>query len=80
MTRRVGRDRERIRRSLTFWLRPAFVLRVLTRFQRVVGFDRAVALASSAFTALIPLAIITSAILPHTDAKDAANTIINRYG
>jgi type IV secretory pathway TraG/TraD family ATPase VirD4 len=37
-------DRERISRTLTFWLRPAFVLRVLNRFQRVAGFDRAIAL------------------------------------
>jgi uncharacterized BrkB/YihY/UPF0761 family membrane protein len=73
-------DRERIRRTLTFWLRPAFVLRTLTCFQRVAGFDRAVALASSAFTALIPLAIIVSAILPRVDARDAGRTIINRYG
>src|SRR5205823_778456 len=36
-------DRERISRTLTFWLRPAFVLRVLSRFQRVAGFDRAIA-------------------------------------
>ena len=35
----------RILRLLTFWLRPAFVLRALTRFQRMVGFDRAIALA-----------------------------------
>jgi uncharacterized BrkB/YihY/UPF0761 family membrane protein len=73
-------ERERLRRTLTFWLRPAFVLRVLNRFQRVVGFDRAIALASSAFTALIPLAIIAGAILPQVDASDAAHTIVARYG
>jgi len=61
-------DRERIRRTLTFWLRPAFVLRTVRRFQQVAGFDRAIALASSAFTALIPLAILLGAILPHLDA------------
>jgi uncharacterized BrkB/YihY/UPF0761 family membrane protein len=80
MTSRTRVDRERIRRTLTFWLRPAFVLRTLTRFQRVAGFDRAIALASSAFTALIPLAIISSAILPRADAQGAGRTIINRYG
>src|SRR2546430_1830108 len=72
-------DRERTRRTLTFWLRPAFVLRALTRFQRIAGFDRAVALAAGALTALIPLAIVASAILPHVDAEVAARTIINRY-
>lgn len=73
-------DRERTRRTLTFWLRPAFVLRGLTRFQRIAGFDRAVALAAGALTALIPLAIVASAVLPHVDAAVAARTIINRYG
>ncbi|HSO99532.1 MAG TPA: hypothetical protein VLP43_11315 [Solirubrobacteraceae bacterium] len=73
-------DRERVVRTLTFWLRPAFVLRTLTRFQRVAGFDRAIALASGAFTALVPLAILLTAILPRIDATHAAQTIINRYG
>jgi uncharacterized BrkB/YihY/UPF0761 family membrane protein len=73
-------DRHRIRRLLTFWLRPAFVLRVLTRFQRMVGFDRAIALASSALTALIPIAILASSVLARGDAQHAANQIISRYG
>ena len=41
----VDVDRERVIRTLTFWLRPQFVLRVVNRFQKIVGFDRAVALA-----------------------------------
>ena len=72
-------DRERVRRTLTFWLRPAFVLRVVNRFQRVAGFDRAVALASSALTALIPLVIIVGALLPDRGGKDAAERLIDRY-
>ena len=72
-------DRERLRRTLTFWLRPAFVLRVVNRFQRVAGFDRAVALASSALTALIPLTIILGAILSGIGGKDPAERIIDRY-
>jgi len=72
-------DRVRIRRTLTFWLRPAFVLRVVGRFQRVAGFDRAVALASSALTGLIPLAIIAGSVLPEIGGKDAAQRIIDRY-
>ncbi len=39
-------NRERVVRTLTFWLRPEFVLRVVNRFQKVAGFDRAIALAS----------------------------------
>ena len=53
--------RERILRTLTFWLRPEFVLRVLNRFQKVVGFDRSIALASGALTAMIPPSIVSPA-------------------
>jgi uncharacterized BrkB/YihY/UPF0761 family membrane protein len=73
-------DRERVIRTLTFWLRPQFVLRVVGRFQKVVGFDRSVALASSALTAIIPLAIITSSIASSLGGKDTADRIIDRYG
>ena len=72
-------DRDRIRRTLTFWLRPRFVLRLVNRFQKVVGFDRSVALASSALTALIPLTIVTSALASHLGGKDTAQRIIDRY-
>jgi membrane protein len=64
---------------LTFWLRPAFVLRVLNRFQLIAGFDRAMALASSALTALVPLAVLAGAVLPHVQAEGVANWVINRY-
>jgi uncharacterized BrkB/YihY/UPF0761 family membrane protein len=80
--RRVGGrgfDRERVLRSLTFWLRPAFALRVVHRFQRVAGFDRAVALASSALTALIPLAIVSGAVLTRIGGQDIADRIVDRY-
>jgi membrane protein len=76
----VDVDRDRVIRTLTFWLRPRFVLRVVGRFQKVVGFDRAVALASSALTAIIPLAIITSSIASSLGGKDTADRIIDRYG
>jgi membrane protein len=72
-------NRERVLRTLTFWLRPAFVLRVINRFQKVAGFDRAVALASSALTALIPLTILVGALLPHIGGKSTADRIIERY-
>jgi membrane protein len=65
---------------LTFWLRPDFVLRVVNRFQKVAGFDRSVALASSALTAIIPLAIVTGALAASLGAKDTATRIIDRYG
>jgi uncharacterized BrkB/YihY/UPF0761 family membrane protein len=74
-----SRDRERVVRVLTFWLRPRFVLRVINRFQKIAGFDRAVALASSALTAIIPLAIVCSAVISRLGGKDAADRIIDRY-
>ena len=71
--------RERVVRTLTFWLRPEFVLRVVNRFQKVAGFDRAVALASAALTATIPLLIITSAVASELGGRGTADRIIDRY-
>jgi hypothetical protein len=65
-------ERERIVRTPTFWLRPEFVLRVVNRFQKVAGFDRAIALASSALTALIPPTIVASAIASQRWARPRA--------
>ncbi|MFD4656176.1 hypothetical protein ACFWP2_11170 [Kitasatospora sp. NPDC058444] len=77
-TRRISR--ETILRTATFWLRPAFALRVVSRFQRLVGFDRSMALASAALTALVPLAVLCSALVVHLGGKDAAERVIDRYG
>lgn len=66
-------------RTLTFWLRPAFVLRVAGRFQRIVGFDRSMALASTAVTALIALTILCGPLLAATGREDTATRIIARY-
>src|SRR3954451_2726626 len=72
-------NRRRVVRTLTFWLRPEFVLRVVNRFQKVAGFDRAIALASGALTATIPLMIVTSAVSTQLGGKDTAERIIDRY-
>jgi uncharacterized BrkB/YihY/UPF0761 family membrane protein len=72
-------SRERVVRTLTFWLRPQFVLRVVNRFQKVAGFDRSIALASGALTATIPLTIVTSAVATQLGGKDTAERIIERY-
>src|SRR3954454_2090584 len=71
--------RERVVRTLTFWLRPEFLLRVVNRFQKVAGFDRSIALASSALTATIPLAIIASDVASQLWGKGTADRIIERY-
>ena len=72
-------NRERVVRTLTFWLRPEFVLRVVNRFQKVAGFDRAIALASGALTATIPLTIVASAMASELGGKGTAERIIDRY-
>jgi membrane protein len=72
-------NRERAVRTLTFWLRPEFVLRVVNRFQKLAGFDRAIALASGALTALIPLTIVASAFSSELGGKGTAERIIDRY-
>ena len=71
--------RERVVRTLTFWLRPEFLLRVVSRFQKVAGFDRAIALASGALTATIPLTIVVSAVATELGGQSTAERIINRY-
>jgi uncharacterized BrkB/YihY/UPF0761 family membrane protein len=71
--------RDRVVRTLTFWLRPEFVLRVVNRFQKVAGFDRAIALASSALTATIPLTIVASTIASELGGESTAERIIDRY-
>jgi uncharacterized BrkB/YihY/UPF0761 family membrane protein len=77
--RRRRVDRERVVRTLTFWLRPEFVLRVVNRFQKVAGFDRAIALASGALTATIPLTIVASSVASQLGGKGTAERIIERY-
>ena len=70
-------DRERLGRALTFWLRPDFLVRCLRRFQRLEGFDRAIALASLTFSALIPLGIVVSGALSDHNIGDH---LVERYG
>nr|WP_241681614.1 YhjD/YihY/BrkB family envelope integrity protein [Streptomyces sp. CB01881] len=52
---------------------------MVSRFQRLVGFDRSMALASAALTALVPLAILLSALVVRLSGKDVAERIIDRY-
>jgi len=79
LERRRRVDRERVVRTLTFWLRPEFVLRVVNRFQKVAGFDRSIALASGALTATIPLTIVTSAVSSQLGGRSTAERVIDRY-
>ncbi|MGZ6696587.1 MAG: YhjD/YihY/BrkB family envelope integrity protein [Solirubrobacteraceae bacterium] len=66
-----------VMRRLTFWLWPDFVVRCLRRFEAVTGFDRAIALSSLAFTAVVPLGMVCAAILP---SADVGRRIVRRFG
>ncbi|MGW0747845.1 hypothetical protein [Streptomyces sp. NPDC002587] len=52
----------------------------MNRFQRIAGFDRSMALASSMLTTMVSLAILSGAILAGIGNKDVAEQIIDRYG
>ncbi|WP_329492849.1 YhjD/YihY/BrkB family envelope integrity protein [Kitasatospora herbaricolor] len=51
----------------------------MNRFQKIVGFDRSMALASSALTSLIPFTILGAAVLSRFGSEDVASRIISRY-
>jgi membrane protein len=70
-------DRERVVRALTFWLRPDFLIRCLRRFQQLEGFDRAIALASLTFSALVPLGIVVSGVVSD---HSIGEHLVDRYG
>jgi len=50
-----------------------------TRFVDVQGVDRAMALAAQAFSALIPLLIVTSAVISRDDGESFADDLIDRF-
>ena len=56
-----------------------FPRRCLRRFFAIQGFDRAMVIASQAFTALIPLVILTSAVLPTENHGTIADAIVRKF-
>lgn len=56
-----------------------FPRRCLRCFFAVQGFDRAMVIASQAFTALIPLVILTSAMLPTENHASFADAIVRKF-
>jgi uncharacterized BrkB/YihY/UPF0761 family membrane protein len=70
-------DRERVVRALTFWLRPDFLVRCARRFQVLEGFDRAIALASLTFSAIVPLGIVVSGAVTDNSIGDH---FVERFG
>jgi membrane protein len=51
----------------------------LRRFVAVQGIDRAMAIGAQAYTALIPLLIVYSSLLPRSDNEDFADVLIRRF-
>jgi len=61
-------------------LEGSFPGRCATSFAAQQGLDRAMVIASQAFTALIPLLILVSAALPASSGTAVADSIIRRFG
>jgi uncharacterized BrkB/YihY/UPF0761 family membrane protein len=58
----------------------SFAGRCVRSFLAVQGLDRAVVIASQAFTALIPLLLLASALLPSNDATRVSDALVRRLG
>ena len=61
-------------------VRVSFLGRCVRIFMTMHGLDRAMVLASQAFTALIPLLILVSAVLPASRTNAVSEAVIRRFG
>jgi uncharacterized membrane protein YvlD (DUF360 family)/uncharacterized BrkB/YihY/UPF0761 family membrane protein len=57
----------------------SFIGRCVRRFLRMSGFDRCIVLSSQAFTALIPLLILVSALAPKGRQDVLARTLVTKF-
>ncbi|HEX6249394.1 MAG TPA: YhjD/YihY/BrkB family envelope integrity protein [Nocardioidaceae bacterium] len=60
-------------------LEDSFLGRCVSSFMDLQGLDRAMGIASQSFTALIPLLILVSAVLPTGDGNAVAESIVRRF-
>lgn len=60
-------------------IRDSFLGRCLQSFLAMQGIDRAMAIAAQAFTALVPLLLLVSALSPLHDDSAAAEALITRF-
>jgi membrane protein len=60
--------------------RASFLGRCFLDFMELRGLDRAMVLASQAFTALIPLLILVGAVLPAGNSSAVSDAVIRRFG
>ena len=68
------------RQDLLDRARASFPGRCVVDFLELRGLDRAMVLASQAFTALIPLLILVSAVLPRGSSSVVSDAVIRRFG
>ena len=61
-------------------LEASFLGRCATAFVELQGLDRAMVLASQAFTALIPLLMVVSAVLPAGSGTAVSDSVVRRFG
>lgn len=61
-------------------LESTFLGRCVGSFVAIQGLDRAMVIASQAFTALIPLLILVSTVLPAADSSAVSDALIRRFG
>jgi membrane protein len=66
--------------SVVHRLEETFLGRCVRTFIVFQGVDRAMVIASQAFTALIPLLILSSALTPASDQDVVAEALVNRFG
>jgi membrane protein len=66
-------------RAMARRLETTFVGRCLREFVALQGIDRAVVLASQAFTALIPLLLLVSALAPADDGDRVSAALVDRF-
>lgn len=67
-------------KALRARIETSFLGRCAGAFVEVQGLDRAMVIASQAFTALIPLLILVSAAIPLDDDTELADVMIRRFG
>jgi uncharacterized BrkB/YihY/UPF0761 family membrane protein len=77
LTPRSTRDYSGMRERATRFLQRSFAGRCVYRFVELEGVDRALALSSRAFVALIPLAVVATAFTP-TD-ENLGNRLVERF-
>jgi membrane protein len=56
-----------------------FIARVVRRFVAVSGYDRALALATQAFVALVPMIFVVAAFLPDANRAAAQSWLVDRF-